>query len=80
MFAIAVLTIVYVSSAHHVSSAHPPLHTKVTAQHTLVVYTVLNGWADTTCLSSLSTHLVPTPLFSGVLLSPNPGLLIRTLL
>ena len=45
----------------------------------LVVYTVLNGWADTTCLSSLSTHLAPTPLFSGVLLSPNPGRLIRTL-
>ena len=29
----------------------------------LFVYTVLNGWADTTCLSSLSTHLAPIPLF-----------------
>ena len=42
-------------------------------------YTVLNGWVDTTCLSSLSTHLAPTPLSSGILLSPNPGRLIRTL-
>ena len=40
---------------------------------------MLNGWADTTCLSSLNTYLAPTPLFSGVLLSPNPGCLIRTL-
>ena len=39
---------------------------------------MLNGWANTTCicLSSLSTHLAPTPLFSGVLLSPNHGYII----
>ena len=41
------------------------------------IYTVLNWWVETTCLSSLSTHLAPT--LSGVLLSPNPGRLIRTL-
>ena len=45
----------------------------------LVVYTVLNGWADTTCLSSLSTHLAPTPLFSGILMTLTPGRLMRTL-
>ena len=29
---VSVCTVVYVSSAHHVSSAHPPLRAKVTAQ------------------------------------------------
>ena len=43
------VTVEYVSSAHHVSSTHPPLHAKVTAIYSqltaaLVVYTVLNGW------------------------------------
>ena len=41
---------------------------------------VLNGCVDTTCLSSLSKYLAPTPLFSSVLLSPNPGRLICTVL
>ena len=42
----------------------------------LVVSTVFNGWADTTCLS---TYLAPTSLFGCVLMVPNHGRLIRTL-
>ena len=50
-------------------------------QHfTTALYTVLNGWADTTCQISLNTYLAPIPLFSSVLMSPNPGCLIHTLL
>ena len=44
----------------HFSVPHVGLGTRLTA--VLVDYTVLNGWADTTCLSSLSTHLAPTPV------------------
>ena len=32
---------------------------------------LLNGWANTTCLMSLIMYLVPTPLFSHILISPN---------
>ena len=38
----------------------------------LVVYTVLNGWAVTKCLISLSRYLAPTPLFSGRSNVPKP--------
>ena len=34
---------------------------------------LLNGWADTTCVNSLSTYLAPTPLCSCVLMSPKHG-------